>query len=405
MIVLEEEELLGIIAQMPRETDHWDFKREWYKQDDKGSMLADIINFVNTVHHDDCYIIIGVDEDARKIVGVEDNEYTLNRQQLQDYLRKIPFAQNWYPETDVERFNVEGHKVDVITIFNSDNTPIFLTREVKRKGTPLKPGIIYARISDSNAPSDRSVSDEQMERLWKKRFRLDVSVYDRYKYLLNHPNEWTNIISNDGRETFIYTKDPNFVIKSGELREDKNLHYESFAMSEFNIRINRFQIELYYGQTVIHDDFYVPLDDGSYEIVVPMVGYIYLGGEHEPRSYTYYLKGDFPYLLTQLINSFNDKPHWRVNWENVKEDVVIFQDESEREYYEELFKEMYVDENRDKLSPSKSELEVVKRKIKASGWRKIDGDLDKLASRLMKEHKVVQAIKKLQEEKTYDSRR
>lgn len=37
--------------------------------------------------------------------------------------------------------------------------------------------------------------------------------------------------------------------------------------------------------------------------------------------------------------------------------------------------------------------------------RKIDGDLDKLASRLMKEHKVVQAIKKLQEEKTYDSRR
>lgn len=244
-----------------------------------------------------------------------------------------------------------------------------------------------------------------MERLWKKRFRLDVSVYDRYKYLLKYPKEWTKIISNDGIENFIYTKDPNFVIKSGELREDKNLHYDSFAMSEPNIQINWFQIELYYGQTVIYNNFDVPLDDGSYEIVVPMVGHIYLGREREPRSYTYYLEDDFPYLLTQFINSFNDKPHWRVNWENVEEDVVIFQNESEHEYYEELFKEMYVDENRDKLSPSESELEAVKGKIKASGWRKIDGDLDILASQLMKEHKVVQAIKKLQEEIPYDSRK
>lgn len=125
MLVLEEEELLGIIAQMPRETDHWDFKREWYKKDDKGSMLADIINFVNTSHHDDCYIIIGVDEENQEVVGVEDNDYMLNRQQLQDYLRKMPFAQNWYPETDVERFTIKGHKVDVITIFNSDDVPIF----------------------------------------------------------------------------------------------------------------------------------------------------------------------------------------------------------------------------------------------------------------------------------------
>lgn len=397
--------MLDIIAQMPRETDHWDFKREWYKKDDKGSMLADIINFVNTSHHDDCYIIIGVDEENQEVVGVEDNDYMLNRQQLQDYLRKIPFAQNWYPETDVERFTIKGHKVDVITIFNSDDVPIFLTKEVKRKGTPLKPGVIYARSSDSNSPSDRSVSDEQMERLWKKRFRLDVSVYDRYKYLLKYPKEWTKIISDDGIENFIYTKDPNFVIKSGELREDKNLHYDSFAMSELNIQINWFQIELYYGQTVIYNNFDVPLDDGSYEIVVPMVGYIYLGRERESRSYNYYLEDNFPYLLTQFINSFNEKTHRRVNWENVEEDVVIFQNESEHKYYEELFKEMYVDENRDKLSPSKSELEVVKSKIKASGWRKIDGDLDILASQLMKEHKVVQAIKKLQEEIPYDSRK
>lgn len=86
----------------PEENDHWDFKLQWYKKNDRNNLLLDIINMVNTPHHDDCYIIIGVDDDTGDIVGVKSNTGRMNRQNLQDFLRNKPFAQNFYPLTDVK---------------------------------------------------------------------------------------------------------------------------------------------------------------------------------------------------------------------------------------------------------------------------------------------------------------
>ena len=94
-----------ILTKAPNENDHWDFKEEWYSN--KGELLRDIMNLVNTVHHDNCYIIIGVD-DSGKMVGVTNDSNVMNRQQLQDFLRSKPFAQNWYPQTDVESFQING---------------------------------------------------------------------------------------------------------------------------------------------------------------------------------------------------------------------------------------------------------------------------------------------------------
>lgn len=73
-MVLSQEELEEIIRTAPEENDHWDFKLQWYKKNNRNDLLLDIINMVNTPHHDDCYIIIGVDDKSGNIVGIKDNK-------------------------------------------------------------------------------------------------------------------------------------------------------------------------------------------------------------------------------------------------------------------------------------------------------------------------------------------
>ncbi len=383
-----------ILAKAPNESDHWDFKEKWYAN--KGELLRDIMNLVNTVHHDDCYIIIGVD-DSGKIVGVEDDSNFINRQQLQDFLRRKPFAQNWYPKTDVESFQKNGHRIDVITVYNSDNTPIYLSKNVNRKGGPLKAGLIYSRINDSNTPVDESTTDNQMELLWQKRFHLDRTIKARYKYALKHPEDWDDIYPLETMDqTYVYSKDPNLVIKTEGPLTDKNRHFDSYMMSEFTIRIDWSLIQLYYGNTIIYDSYIFPVDDGSYKMIIPDHGFINVPDSFKNKSYTFYSKDDFPYLLTKFVNSFGQGRSWRVGWHNIQSDVVIYNDEDERNYYESLFMEYYQNSDKNDFEPKLDRIRSLIGKIEQSGTHGEGGDIDLIAKSMEEEHLVVECIKKLQ---------
>lgn len=125
-----------VIAQAPNENDHWDFKRQWYEKDNHAELIKDIINFVNTSHHDDCYLIIGIDDNTSKVLEVDDDKSRRNRQQLQDTVRNQPFAQNFYPRTNVNTYKINCPSknklvdIDVITIFNKNNTPVYLEKDI-----------------------------------------------------------------------------------------------------------------------------------------------------------------------------------------------------------------------------------------------------------------------------------
>lgn len=123
-------ELENIINSSEHENEYWDFKEEWYEKSKKDELLRDIISFANTAHHEDCYLIIGVSDD-KNIVGVEKDENRKNKQQLQDFLRSKDFAQRTYPQTNVETLKIENHEVDVITIYNSNEVPFFLQKNIK----------------------------------------------------------------------------------------------------------------------------------------------------------------------------------------------------------------------------------------------------------------------------------
>lgn len=413
--MLDQQKLESIIKQAPKENDHWDFKEQWYESSKHSELLRDIINFVNTSHHDDCYIIIGVEDKHGKIIGVDEDTNRFNRQKLQDFLRSKQFAQNFYPNTDVNTFSVyspdqkKNVDIDVITIFNEDNTPIFLQQKVRgiRYTTSdgqvhtrhdLLPGLIYSRINDSNTPINESISDHQMELLWRKRFGLDLDLYARYKLILKSPEKWEYIVTKDNQETYICTEDPNFVIKSQGHLDDKNSHFESFMMSEYDIRIEWFGLTLFYGTNVVYEAFNVLVNKTAFELVVPDNSYINLKDNNAAISYPYYLKDDFPYLITQCINNCRDKKHFISIPDYVDDDIVFYKNKDEKKYYESLVTENRLPE--EILAPKKDEIarlidRILIDRIKLSGTNGVYGDIELIAKKMMSEHLLVKYIKRL----------
>lgn len=391
---LDKETLIRIINKAPIENDHWDFKEEWHE--DNGELLRDIMNFVNTPHHDDCYIILGIDDKDGKIVGVEKDPNRKSKQQLQDYLRRQPFAQNWYPLTNVETFKLSRHCIDVITIKNSNNVPIYLSRRVTRKGGPMQPGLIYSRINDSNTPVNESTSDKQMELLWLKRFHLDVSIYDRYKAILMRPEDWEQIITEDNRESYIYLRDPNFAIKVDGPLENKNSHFESFMVSEFNVRVEWFIIRLFYGNNEIYYNYDIPIDDSPAEMIIPDHNFINVNGVFNGISYHCYVKDELPYILTNFINDVRDVSHVSHWWDFVTSDNVIYKNKKEKAHYEKMVSDNYEKIKASDLTPNPEKVRALTSKIKLSGTQGEGGDISLIAKEMANEHQLVKYIKKLQ---------
>lgn len=79
-----------------------------------------------------------------------------------------------------------GYDVDVIVVYDSTNTPYYLTENTRG----VLPNNIYTRIQDSNTPRDKSADLHIVEKLWKKRFGIDVSALERFKILLNDTDKW-----------------------------------------------------------------------------------------------------------------------------------------------------------------------------------------------------------------------
>lgn len=94
------------------EDDRHDFKEKWYKSDDdnsaKAEMLKDILSFVNITHDENGYLIFGVVDKTRKIIGVENDENRYNTQQITDWLSKLPID----PE-------VPKVKIDTVVLLSS----------------------------------------------------------------------------------------------------------------------------------------------------------------------------------------------------------------------------------------------------------------------------------------------
>ena len=336
----------------PDENDHWDFKLQWYKNNDRNSLLIDIMNMVNTPHHDDCYIIIGVNDDTGEIIGVKNNDGRMNKQQLQDFLRSKPFAQNFYPMTDVTTykvFSVTKEKmvdIDVITIFNENSVPVYLDRDIegeylldkngniikdnkgkKLKKHKIKQGLIYSRIDDSNTPSDESTSDAQMELLWRKRLGLDLDIFSRFKYCLKDIKNWF-YTETEYKPKYIYQLNPDFMIE--EVKDDQEEHrsrFVSWAHTLMNVHVDYRYIQLKYRGVVIKEYVATVMDGGRFIACDPETGNI--GNDN---FFDYYVKDSLRYLVNEMIDNIsfpNKSAHTWEGYNQIKKNLVVFQNNFE----------------------------------------------------------------------------
>lgn len=137
-----------------------------------------------------------------------------------------------------------GYDVDVIVVYDSTNTPYYLTENTRG----VLPNNIYTRIQDSNTPRDKSADLHIVEKLWKKRFGIDVSALERFKILLNDTDKWN---CDWGNKKYAYHSDfPEF-----QLIQADNLEQGWWPAATFYIhpKMHMAPLFLKYHDTIIYE--------------------------------------------------------------------------------------------------------------------------------------------------------
>lgn len=197
-----------------REGGYWDFKQQWHEN--KAELLHDIICLANNLENRDAYIIFGVKDETCEIVGV--NKKDANRKntaKIVDLLRNGKFfVGDIRPMARVETITIGEKELDILIVENSHNTPFRLEKDFpntdknsqKKKLKTVLAKNVYTRVQDTNTPINMTADPDKEEKLWRKRFHIDESVYDKLLYYLSKPDDWIKIglYGEDAKDTYNY---------------------------------------------------------------------------------------------------------------------------------------------------------------------------------------------------------
>jgi hypothetical protein len=241
------EKVLSLIASK-REGDYWDFKREHHNN--KAELLHDILCMANSQNNNDSYIIFGVEDKTGDIVGVENDTNRRNQQGIIDFLRSKNFAGDYRPTIELRTVVFQQHEVDVLVVFDTLNTPFYLSQDYsdgeQKQRKIVRANYIYTCVGDTNNPIDKSADIHSVEYLWKKRFGLNLSPYERVCELMKDRTQWQSDEGIHYHKAF-----PEFTI---ELIDDEDTHsnskeYYAFAMMNTKIHYGMANIKYFETQT------------------------------------------------------------------------------------------------------------------------------------------------------------
>ncbi len=320
-------EPIDILLTSPEDEYH-DFKAQWYSQSDKAELIKDIFSFVNTSHHEDCYLIIGVN-DNHNVTGVEDDENRLNTQKLTDFLHSLPIANSHTPKVSVKPIRIENHTIDIIIINDTLDVPVYLgkNKQPKRAKRPIHAGQIFARENDTNTPISDSASDYLVERLWKKRFGLDLPIQQRYKAKLQDMNNWEYFETD--KIGFLYNVNPDYCMF---LEDDDENRYkvESYALGQYRSRMYWQKLVLKYKNRTIDEFLVVSLDGARFMTLVPTLGSIAFFNDN-PLTFQYFIADSLKFSVEKLLLSMKNSPTAPDGYQkmNLFQRIVIFNNDQQ----------------------------------------------------------------------------
>lgn len=361
--------LADIITKLIRkdEDEYHDFKEEWYVQNKKDEMIKDIFSFVNTAHHHDCYLIMGVKNDRNHtIVGIEKDENRYNTQNLTDYLEHLPIANHETPVVRVESLPIKKHTIDVIIIKDFNQVPVYLTKQYRPKKCEnrIQPGQIFCRLNDTNTAINQTAKDYQVEKLWKKRFRLDLPPKEQYKYKLSDITNWE--YSEDGEKRFLYEFDPDYCMYLVDDIDKAPRHkIQSYSLSQNRARVNWETLNLMYKDRLIKSFTVVYLDQYRFLTVYPQESCLE-SNYNSMLVYRYILADSIDsYVEEFLLNQKNASSPSPDSFQKDKllESIVVFKDIEQKNIIDkELKKDISV--IRKEVKPKSSQLNPIQKKVK-----------------------------------------
>ena len=270
-----------------KEGEYWDFKQEWHERIE--DLIKDIICFSNTVHNEDCYLIFGI-SDNLEIVGMRKNRR--KQADIIDAISKLHFAGDNYPKVEVDTILYDNIELDVLIIYNTDKTPIYLKNHYGR----MKAGCIYVRNGDRNTQNDGNADIDEIENLWKKRLGLTKSHLDYIYDRLENKLEW---VENDNYFYNIYR--PEYTLQKEYDEIDRPIdEFYSYAMTNESTAFGL--LNIYYNFTKLKSFQIVELDARRLSIPTPTPGFIYRDiFQHNFYSYRYYIVNDNKYRLLNFL--------------------------------------------------------------------------------------------------------
>ena len=312
--------IVEILAAKGREGEYWDYKQEWHEN--MADLLKDIICFANTPHDANCYLLFGIDDDGH-IVGMKKNRR--KQADILEAMDNLWFIGDVRPEISVETVVVNEIEVDVLTVYDTQKTPIYL----KRNYGEMLAGCIYMRNGDKNTPNRGMASIDDVEKLWKKRFGLLQTPLEYIIGRLQYQTEWKQ-----QDHTYYNMYRPEYQLKILKSDEDYLIpEFYAYTMSNKNTSYEMLQIIA--GDTVLEEYQIVVLDSGRYKTPVPewgFAGYDRYRIDHK-FTYKYFVKGSTEYRLQQFFLDGENEEAIYAN-RRLMEVVLLYETEDEKSAFE-----------------------------------------------------------------------
>lgn len=321
--------IIEILINKGHEGEYWDYKQEWHNN--MEDLLKDIICFANTPHDKNCYLLFGVN-DSGKIIGMK--KARRKQADILEALDNLWFAGDKKPEISVETIVIEGTEIDVLTVFNTENTPIYL----KRNYGKMLAGCIYMRKGDKNTPNCGMADIDEVEKLWKKRFGLFQPSLDYILSRLKYPLEWKQ-----QGDTYYNIYRPEYKLKITDDDDHKRPEFYAYAMTNESAFYEIVQIIA--GNTILDEYQLVVLDSGRYRTPTPEWGFVGYDkyGLNNRITYKYFIVGSERYKLYRFFLDEENEEAIYAN-KDLMEVVLLYETEEEREQFE-----AYIEDNQEEV--------------------------------------------------------
>ncbi|HGR2335279.1 TPA: ATP-binding protein [Streptococcus pneumoniae] len=322
---------IHLLLNTPEDEFH-DFKQKWHHS--KTELVRDILNFVNTSHHEDCYIIFGIDNITLDIIGVNNDDNRRNEEDLTDLLHKLFISTNNQIRISIQTETIDNKEIDILIIHDTDKIPVFLTKDYKpKKDTALQKGLIYARNGSINTPKDSSAPFELINKLFQKFNHTDLNIKEQYFHVLKDYKNWFFVENEDGR-FFIYNPNPDFYIK---LTDDDANRFKTmpYSLNQYQTNVDWQLVQLRYRHLTIIDFMALYLDQGNCLVPSPDLEDFECGYSDTIYYHCLY-KNTLKYQLLKVFSSISGLEKYPLD--RFKNNIVIYDDKIELEKTHNLIK-------------------------------------------------------------------